>query len=144
MILRSDEVRKRLSGRAPTDRLPPDAYQPAASAEVYAEIYAAAGACLDAGRSVILDAVFLNPRERGGAEAVARSRGLRFDGIWLEAPVNVLRGRIERRRDDASDADAVVLELQLGLDPGVIGWVRRLSSDARAAGADLDQVLNES
>ena len=142
VILRSDEVRKRLWGRAPTERLPPEAYRPAASAAVYAEIYAAAGACLDAGRPVILDAVFLDPRERGDAEAVARSRGLRFDGVWLEAPVDVLRGRIDRRRDDASDADAVVLERQLGLDPGVIAWARRASSDARAASADLDQLLN--
>jgi predicted kinase len=32
--------------------------------------------------------------------------------------------RLGRRRDDASDASAAVLSLQLSLDPGAIEWIR--------------------
>jgi len=59
VILRSDEVRKRLWGRAPTQKLPQAAYTEEATAAVYAEVFAIASRCLAAGRAVVIDAVFL-------------------------------------------------------------------------------------
>ncbi|MFQ3623013.1 MAG: AAA family ATPase, partial [Acetobacteraceae bacterium] len=38
LVLRSDEIRKRLAGAAPEERLPPDAYTAAASRHVYAAL----------------------------------------------------------------------------------------------------------
>ena len=35
-----------------------------------------------------------------------------------------MRGRIESRRSDASDATAAVLQQQLQSDPGMLDWVR--------------------
>jgi aminoglycoside phosphotransferase family enzyme/predicted kinase len=125
VILRSDEVRKRLMGRAPTEPLPPDAYTPERSAEVYAALIAAARACLEAGRAVVLDAVFLEPQWRNGAETLARETGAAFEGVWLEAPAEVLKARVDARKGDASDADARVVEAQLDRDPGELSWPRR-------------------
>jgi predicted kinase len=128
VILRSDEIRKRLWGIAPTERLPNEAYGPGESERVYGRMFEAAAACLRAGRSVVLDAVFLKPAERAQAQAVAAACGAPFAGAWLEAPEVVLRERISGRHGDASDADIGVLAQQLKHDPGEIGW-RRL--DAR-------------
>jgi predicted kinase len=123
-MLRTDEARKRRFGVAPEARLPADAYAEPISAAVHAEVFAMASAALAAGQSVVLDAVFLDPAQRARAEAVARDAGLRFDGIWLEAPLPVLRARIAGRTADASDATEAVLLRAAAVDPGPIAWRR--------------------
>ena len=133
VILRTDEIRKRLWGRAPTERLPPEAYAPASGETVYEALYDTARTCLAAGCAVVADAVFLQGHERRRIETVAREAGATFRGVWLEAPPETLRDRIAGRRDDASDADGRVLDLQLGLDPGPIDWLRR--ADANEPGS---------
>lgn len=120
--LRSDEIRKRRAGVAPEDRLPPGAYTPAESATVHAEMFDVARRALAAGHSVVLDAMFLDPAMRAGAQAAAG--GHRFEGFWLEAPLDVLRARVGSRRGDASDATVEVLERAARADPGPIGWTR--------------------
>ena len=141
IILRTDEIRKRLWGCEPTDRLPRAAYSAEASAAVYAELYGVARACLEAGRAVVVDAVFLRAEERRRIEAVASEAGARFHGVWLEAPADILRQRIAGRRNDASDADARVLDLQLAEDPGPIVWLRRASDTSAEAVDDLQRRL---
>lgn len=125
IVLRSDEVRKRLWGRDPTDRLPTPAYTREASDAVYDELFATARTCLAAGRAVIVDAVFLRADERSRIEALAARAGAGFHGVWLEAPPETLRERIAGRQGDASDADARVLGLQLEQNPGPIAWLRQ-------------------
>lgn len=120
--LRTDEIRKRRAGVAPEDRLPADAYGEAVSRAVHAEMFALARQALAAGHSVVLDAVFLNPVRRAEAEAAAAPHP--FTGFWLEAPMAVLRERVENRVGDASDATVAVLESAAGADPGVIAWQR--------------------
>lgn len=122
VVLRSDEVRKRLWGVGPLDRLPGEAYGPGTSERVYQAMLAEAGACLSAGRSVILDAVFLKPEERADARMLAESRGVAFQGLWLEADADLLRQRVSDRTGDASDADVEVLERQLTRDSGAMDW----------------------
>jgi uncharacterized protein len=59
---------------------------------------------------------------------------LRFDGIWLEAPLAVLRARIAGRTGDASDATPEVLTRAAAIDPGPIAWHRvDAAGDAQAA-----------
>ena len=137
VVLRTDEIRKRLWGRDPTDRLPKEAYAPGTSERVYAAMLKTAGACLSAGWPVILDGVFQHPRERAAAEALAARAGVRFEGVWLEAPADLMRARIADRTGDASDADVAVLEAQLGRDPGDIGWARIQAGDAEAVAAQV-------
>jgi aminoglycoside phosphotransferase family enzyme/adenylate kinase family enzyme len=128
VILRSDEIRKRLWGRRPAEPLPPEAYAPDQSERVYAAMMREAGLVLEAERPVILDAVFLKPAERAAAEQTAKAAGVTFDGVWLKVPADVMRQRLAGRTGDASDADVQVLEQQLQRDPGEIGWRRRASA----------------
>jgi len=135
LVLRTDEIRKRRFGVAPEQRLPPDAYAEAVSREVHAEMFALADQALAGGQAVILDAVFLDPAQRRAAEAPARALGLAFDGLWLEAPLEVLRARLAARKNDASDADEAVLLRAAKADPGPIAWHRIAADDGVAAAA---------
>ncbi|UPG71306.1 AAA family ATPase [Roseomonas gilardii subsp. gilardii] len=138
LVLRSDEIRKRLAGVEPETRLPPEAYTPARKAETYAAFLREAREALSGRHSVIADATFLDPAQRAGIEAVAREAGCPFLGLWLEAPVEVLRSRIAGRRHDASDADLAVLEASARLDPGSLTWERvRADGDPVAAARTL-------
>lgn len=121
LVLRTDEARKRRFGVAPESRLPPEAYAPAVSAAVHDEIFMMAMTALAGGQTVVLDAVFLDPAMRARAAGLAPAR---FDGLWLEAPLSVLRARIAARRDDASDADEAVLLRAASVEPGDIDWHR--------------------
>lgn len=124
VVLRSDEIRKRLWGRPVLERLPKAAYAPEESQRVYGAMFDAARACLRAGRAVVLDAAFLDPAERRGAEALADEAGVPFEGLWMEAEPDVLRARVAARTGDASDADVEVLERQLVRDLGAVTWRR--------------------
>lgn len=133
VILRSDALRKRLWGVAPTQILPAEAYRPDESARVYEVMSAHARAALRAGRSVVLDAAHLRLPERQAAAQLAEEMGVPFTGIWLDAPPAVLADRIAARRGDVSDADLAVLSQQLSYDLGPIHW-RRLSGDTAIEG----------
>ncbi len=141
VILRSDEIRKRLAGVEPTARLPPAAYTAEAGARVYAQMLAEAKVTLSAGRAVICDAVFLKPGERVAVEAVAREAGAPFHGLWLEAPRETLEERLRGRRKDASDADIAVLARQLTADAGDVRWLRAGSDISSPALAGLHDRL---
>jgi len=133
VVLRSDEIRKRLWGRAPTDHLPPEAYTPDVSATVYETMFRLAKTCLQAGWPVVLDAAFLDPQARAQAQALAAETQVAFEGVWLEAPADLLRRRVAARRGDASDADLRVLEAQLARDPGPVDWSRNDAGDLDGA-----------
>ncbi|MGA2951220.1 MAG: AAA family ATPase [Caulobacteraceae bacterium] len=130
VVLRTDLVRKRLWNVRPLERLPAAAYVPEQDEKVHAELFAIAGRALTGGWPVIIDAVFLDPARRAQAEAVATRCGVPFEGVWLEAPPEVLRARVAARSGDASDADLAVLERQLARDAGPVTWrVQSLQSE---------------
>jgi predicted kinase len=133
IVIRTDEVRKRLFGAGPVEKLPQSAYGPETHGSVYAACFALAGRVLEAGASVVLDAAFLDPAERAAARALAERAGAPFTGFWLEAPADALIARASTRAGDASDADARVVREQLGRDVGPVDW-RRID----AAGAPAD------
>jgi aminoglycoside phosphotransferase family enzyme/predicted kinase len=124
VVLRSDGIRKGLHGVSETERLPGESYTPAASDRVYGELLFRAALALGGGHLVIVDAAHLRAREREAIGMLARRLACRFDGLWLEAPDALLRARLAERTSDASDADATVLSLQLGRDPGPVAWAR--------------------
>jgi aminoglycoside phosphotransferase family enzyme/predicted kinase len=133
--LRSDVVRKQLVGVAPLERLPPAAYTPEAAQRVYAELIRRGRLALEAGHSVIVDAVFRRPEERAMPETLAAELNVPFDGIWLEAAPDTLKTRVRRRTGDASDATPEVVERQLASETGPISWHRL------PATGDADAVL---
>ena len=76
------------------------------------------------GVTVVADAVYADPGRRTALEDAARSCGVPFSGIWLDAPPDILKARVERRRGGASDADADILERQLESTDPPPGWHR--------------------
>lgn len=124
VILRTDEVRKRLLNVPPTEAIGPENYAPAAYARTYDEMFDNAAALLAAGRAVVLDASFLEPALRRRAEALARQAGVPFHGAWLDAPPAVLEARVAGRSGDASDATVAVLRQQLSRDLGPLDWAK--------------------
>ena len=129
VILRSDEIRKQLSGTPELTRLGPEGYTPDVSAEVYQEMVRRATRILRAGYGVIADAVYAGAEDRAAIERAAVSASVPFAGFWLEAPETTLLDRVQRRGPDASDADAAVVRQQGRRDPGVISW-RRIDASA--------------
>jgi uncharacterized protein len=132
--LRSDVLRKTMMQVAPETRLPPSAYTPEVSAEVYRVARARAAAALAAGYSAIVDATFIDAGERAAIAGVATQAGVPFTGLWLTAPDAVLLDRVAKRRGDSSDADRAVLAQQLKADLGTMNWRKvDVSGDAAAA-----------
>ena len=76
---------------------------------VYAVLLRKGAMVLAAGHSVIVDAVFAEPEERRGIEAVAAETRRPFHGSVAAAPPDQLTERVAARRDDASDATPEVV-----------------------------------
>ncbi|HLZ75764.1 AAA family ATPase [Phenylobacterium sp.] len=113
LVLRTDEVRKRLAGAGPVDRLAREIYTPEFYQRVYDTLFETARAALQAGQAVVLDATFTEPATRARAEALAAECGVAFHGVWLDAPLAVLEARVVARTGDASDATVEVLRDQV-------------------------------
>ncbi len=120
--LRSDIERKRLFNVKANDPLPQEAYRPEVTEGVYTRLRSLAERALKTGKSVVVDAVHAREEERNALEAVANRLGVPFSGFWLDAPANVLIARVKARKNDASDADASVVEAQIGFDKGGMHW----------------------
>jgi predicted kinase len=124
VVIRSDEIRKRLCGVEPHERLGPDAYAEDVSRRVYAAVCERARSIVRGGHSVIADAVFARAGDRAAIEQTARAAVVPFVGLWLEAPEARLVARVEQRQRDASDADATIAHQQRAQNTGTIGWHR--------------------
>ncbi len=124
VVIRSDEIRKRLCGLDPLQRLGPEGYTPEMSRRVYETLVERADVVVRGGHAAIADAVFAGLSDRESIEQAAAAAGVPFVGIWLDAPETALVARIEQRLHDASDANAEVIRAQVSQDPGPIGWQR--------------------
>jgi aminoglycoside phosphotransferase family enzyme/predicted kinase len=124
LVIRSDEIRKRLSNVSSLDRLGPEGYSSEMSERVYAAVAERARLTIRSGQSAIVDSVYARPGDRQAIEHVAADVAVPFVGLWLEAPEDTLIARAERRRNDASDADAAVIRLQHRQGAGTMTWRR--------------------
>ena len=122
LVLRSDEIRKRLHGVVPEQRLPQSAYAPAASHAVFTTLAAAVTEAAR-GHAVIADATFMDAAHRRMLLQAAAAAGVPFHGFWLQAPLTELERRIARRSGDASDATVDVLYAAVPHDPGAGDWM---------------------
>jgi uncharacterized protein len=122
VVLRSDVERKALFGKAETDRLPAKAYSAEATDRVYASLIDKARRVLAAGHSAIIDAVYANPSERTAVAEIAISLGVRLHGLFLAADLPTRIARVGARRNDASDADAKIVQQQETYDLGAMDW----------------------
>jgi aminoglycoside phosphotransferase family enzyme/predicted kinase len=122
LIVRSDVVRKHLFGVDETSVLPESAYRPDTSRRVYDKLSRVAQRICAQGCSVVLDAAYLQEAERRDVEEWAAAHGVRFLGMFLTADLATRLARIERRKNDASDATRNVALKQETAAIGVVGW----------------------
>ena len=120
-LIRSDVVRREsVSG---------DAYSEEAVGAVYAELLARAAASLAMGRSVVLDATWLEPRRRAEAETIAADAHAELVEVACTAPRDELVRRItERARAGTDPSEATVDVLDAQLD-GLAPWPEALEVD---------------
>lgn len=143
VLVRSDEIRKRLFGVDPLVRLDAAAYTAEASHRVYDTLADCAARVVSRGHSAILDATFLDGAQRQAVEQVAAACRVPFVGLWLDAPPELLSARVAARRNDPSDADAAVVSGQLGRDLGSIGWHRVQAGPEREVFPAAMQILRD-
>lgn len=122
VVLSSDLLRKRRFAVEPEKRLGPRMYRDDVSREVYRDMSERAGNVLSEGRSVIVDATFMNEQSRIAIEELASERSVPFNGYWLTGESDQLARRIAARPQGASDATQTVLERQLESGPGDLRW----------------------
>ena len=133
LIVRSDEIRKRLHGAGPEDRLGPNAYTPSANAATNRAVIKQARVAADSGHAVIVDATFLDVAVRIDLATTAQQLGIPFVGVWLHAPMALLEERVGAREGDASDATVSVLRRSAKNDPGPGDWLAVDASDGARA-----------
>jgi len=131
VVLRSDEIRKRLCGVPLLQHLGPEGYSSHVSERVYLTLAEQAALVLRAGHSVIVDAVFARAADRCAVEQLAKAASVPFIGLWLDAQEALLIDRIARRRNDVSDVGANVIRMQRAQD-SAISW-HRLDASVNAA-----------
>lgn len=142
----SDEVRKELAAARPD---PGDIYTRTWSARTYREVYRRGAEELAAGRSVILDATFLDEEHRGEAATVASRHGVPLVLVETVADKKVVEARLlerARRGDAISDATVDIYRQQrerlLANPPGVPEGTIHVIVDTTPEGpVSLDPVL---
>jgi uncharacterized protein len=122
VVLRSDELRKRLWNCPPLEPLPREAYSRDETRRTYGRLFALGEIVARTGQSVILDATFREAHWRDQAEATARGADVPFDGIWLDIDRETRRQRVSGRVRDVSDATPEVAEAQEAVEPAAISW----------------------
>jgi predicted kinase len=118
--IRSDVERKRLFGLKPEDdgqagtatAIGEGIYTAEATQMTYRKLEESAAEILDAGYSVVVDAVFLHYEERMQFRKLAETRQTPFVIVECTADAATLRKRIVQRKNDVSDADLQVLDMQ--------------------------------
>jgi hypothetical protein len=123
VVLRSDIERKRLFGVGELTALPAEAYAPHVTKSVYSSLARNAERVIQAGHSVIVDAVYADANEREAIAKVAAVRQVTFRGIFLAADLETRLSRVADRSGDASDADRTVVLQQSRYDSGTLDWL---------------------
>ncbi|HEY4735933.1 MAG TPA: AAA family ATPase, partial [Xanthobacteraceae bacterium] len=141
LVFRSDVERKALYGIAENEHLPPAAYRPEVSQNVYRIVIDKAARVARAGHSAIVDAVFAKIEERATLATAAKVAGVEFRGLFLVADLATRLQRVAAREPDASDADIEVARKQEEYVTGDVTWKRidatgppaQILANARAA-----------
>lgn len=116
-VIRSDIVRRGMTGDAPLSGYGTGRYAPDLRDRVYEACFDRASDALFAGRRVILDASFTCERWRAGLAALGERWGVPVVLLRCEAPSEIVRERLAARTGDASEADFSVYE-RMPWEPG--------------------------
>ena len=140
--IRSDEVRRQLIKWDDYAPMPQSAYTSDMSKSVYEQMIKIATTALNAGHSVVIDAVLDRGVDRQLFQKSIETCGVPFYGFWLQVDKSVMEARITGRTNDASDATIDVLHAQLARQPVIdTNWTK-----INANGSVLeitDELLNQ-
>jgi predicted kinase len=146
--IRSDVERKRLQGLAASARsgsaVDAGIYTADATRDTYARLVDVAGAALDAGFPVVVDAAFLKQWQRRLFTELAVQRNTPFLILDLDVPLATLRERLIRRSEqgqDVSEAGLEVLERQLLSREPLTDEERIAQCPVTADGPEVDAAL---
>jgi predicted kinase len=139
--VRSDIERKRHYGLSETEesgaRVGKGIYVPCERARIYETLATAAKSSLRLGQHVIVDAAFLNRKDRRLFQALAKRFGANFVIVDVHAEPGELLRRVQLRQSvagDASEADANVLQYQVEnaepLEAEELDWTIAVATDA--------------
>ncbi len=121
-VVRTDVVRKRISGVHPNETLGPEGYTAEMTVKTYDAFIDQARQAIKAGQSVVLDAVFAMQDQRETAEALAAELNVPFTGIWVAAPEDVRIERVMKRERNVSDITPDIARSQSDYDVGDMTW----------------------
>lgn len=114
-VLRTDEVRKDVAGRAHMVRsasgYDTGIYSPAMTKRTYDELLRRARLLLERGESVLLDASWNNAASRREAAALASGLSAELHELRCVVPAEVAAGRIESRLSTGNDASDATVEI---------------------------------
>lgn len=125
-LLRSDAVRKQLHG-VPTSAWHPEAYgkglyDAAHTDATYAELLRRAALALAHGDSVVLDATWLDPRQRARAAEVAAARHADLVQLRCDAPLDLARRRVLDRALTHADVSDATPDVAVRMAAGAPPW----------------------
>ena len=132
-VVRTDVVRKRISGVHPNETLGPEGYTAEMTVKTYDEFFDQARQVISVGQSVILDAVFAMQSQREIAETLANELGVPFTGIWVMAPEEVRIERVMKRQRNVSDVTPDIARSQSDYDVGELTWSQVNSAGEKTA-----------
>jgi uncharacterized protein len=122
VLLRSDELRKRLAGLAPTTRrsepFGSGIYAPSYNKRTYSALLEEAGQALAASRGVVVDAAFVRQSDREAFRRLAQRAKVPFLLVHVDCAIETLVERLEERQrvgDDLSDGRAGLLAAQAAI-----------------------------
>lgn len=121
-VVRTDVVRKRISGIHPNETLGAEGYTAEMTVKTYEAFIDQARQAILTGQSVVLDAVFAMQDQRETAEALAAELGVPFMGIWVEAPEEMRIERVMKRERNVSDITPEIARSQSEYDVGEMTW----------------------
>ena len=127
-VVRTDAVRKRISGVRQEDRLGAEGYTTEMHVKTFEHLFDEARRALSQGATVVLDAVFGLPAQRATAADLAREYSVPFHGLWIDAQEEMRISRIKSRKRNISDVTEMIAREQSDYELGEITWARIDSS----------------
>ena len=112
LIIRSDALRKHLTGVPLYEKGPQDIYNSEVSQATYDKLIQLADFLTGFGVSVLLDARFDKIKWRTRAMKLALQRELEFKIVYCKAAPRELKRRLQQRTTDVSDASASLIDQQ--------------------------------
>jgi aminoglycoside phosphotransferase family enzyme/gluconate kinase len=112
-IIRSDALRKHLTGVALYEKGPDHIYSAEVSRATYEKLIELADFLTSFGVSVLLDAKFDKRKWRVETMDVAERKELDFKIVYCKATPGELKKRLKERSEDVSDADASLIDRQV-------------------------------